>query len=320
MRFAKLFLGGPFVFAALAVLWVCTFIFPSLCVTSLEAATRARVDSKIIERIFGVRGQWNGEVFQVKFPRKRLGVRVSDVDFPAGMGLTSWLSFKGAGGNQVVVAGDLTLRPDEVNPAISLLLEGGIQVTALHNHLLWEEPRIMYMHIMGCGNEEDLSRTLRSALQVMRDGTFSLPSSESTGSLDIGEIESIVGTSGQVNGGILKIVVPRRDLEVIAGGVEMDAAMGVNSWMTFRATSKGAVVDGDYAMIEAEVNPVIRALRRNEIKVLALHNHMIGDEPRMVFLHFWGEGDAAALARGLREAFEELGRHSGADGAGANRE
>ena len=104
MRFAKLPLGGPFVFAALLVLSVCTFIFPSLCVNSLEAATRARVDSKIIERIFGVRGQWNGEVFQVKFPRKRLGVRVSDVDFPAGMGLTSWLSFKGAGGNQVVVA------------------------------------------------------------------------------------------------------------------------------------------------------------------------------------------------------------------------
>ena len=312
MRFAQLPLGCPFVFTTLLVLSVCTLGFPGLSVTSLEAATRARVDSKIIERIFGVRGQWKGDVFQVTFPRKRLGVKVSEVDFPAGMGLTSWLSFKPAGRSKVVVAGDLTLRPDEVNPAISRLLEGGIQVTALHNHLLWDEPRIMYMHFMGWGDEEDLSRTLKGALEIMQDDPLTHPSSESVGGLDTREIESIVGVSGRVKGGILKIVIPREDLKVMVDGVEMDAAMGVNSWMTFRATPQGAVVDGDYAMIASEVDPVIRALAKNDIKVLAVHNHMIGDEPRMIFLHYWGQGDASALARGLREALGELGGHAGA--------
>ena len=130
--------------------------------------------------------------------------------------------------------------------------------------------------------------------------------------MDTREIESIVGVSGRVKGGILKIVIPREDLKVMVDGVEMDAAMGVNSWMTFRATPQGAVVDGDYAMIASEVDPVIRALAKNDIKVLAVHNHMIGDEPRMIFLHYWGQGDASALARGLREALGELGGHAGA--------
>ena len=307
MRFSRF--QGSFVFVTMLLMW--GFGYPSQPEIAASPPPEGRVNSETIERIFGVEGQWKGDVFQVTFPRTDLGVEVSNVAFPAGMGLTSWLSFKSVG-EDVVVAGDLTLLADEVNPVISRLLKGGIEVTALHNHLLWEEPRIMYMHVMGRGSEQAMSEPLKAALDLLGKGDAgALPSSDSgvSGGLEVEKIEEVLGLKGVLKGGVHKVVVPRKDLKVMMSGVEMDSSMGVNSWMAFHATPQGAVVDGDFAMLEGEVAGVIRLLRRNGINVLAVHNHMLGEQPRIIFLHYWGEGKAVEMARGLKEALEVLGKH-----------
>ena len=224
---------------------------------------------------------------------------------PTALGFGSWTAWKEMG-KDTMVMGDLVLLENEVNPVISALLEANLQVTALHNHFLCEQPRIMYMHIGGMGDPLKMARGIRNALD--RTGTphaapGSSPGSEPALALDTKRIEQIIGHPGKAGGGAFKITVGRPG--VTMHGVEISSSMGLNSWAGFVGTDERAHVAGDVAMSEKEVNGVIQTLRNGGIDVVAVHNHMLDEKPRTFFLHYWGTGPAEKLAQTVRAAFNK---------------
>ena len=205
--------------------------------------------------------------------------------------------------------GDLVLLEKEINPVISALAEADINVSALHNHFLGEKPRLMYMHIHGMGQAGALARGIRKALD--KTGTpWSHPAATSASlAVNTKRIEEIIGHAVKVGGGIFKITVGRPGVRM--NGVELTSSMGLNSWIAFIGTNERSHVAGDIAMVAKEVNPVIRALRKHGIRILAVHNHMLDEDPRIFFLHYWGTGKAENLARAFHDALSQL-KESGA--------
>jgi len=256
-----------------------------------------------VEKILGAPGSMQEGVFVVPFPRGDIKVKISGEPVPTALGFGSWTAWKEMGA-EVMVMGDLVLLQKEVNPVISALAEANVEVTALHNHFLGENPRIMYMHIYGMGPAGDLARGIRRAM----DKTATPPPHPAGGAsqpaltLDTKRIEQIIGHPGQAGGGVFKIVIGRPNVKM--DGVEMTARMGLNTWAAFTGTNERAHVAGDVAMTAKEVNPVIRTLRRGGIDILAVHNHMLNEQPRIFFLHYWGTGPAERLAATVRAAFD----------------
>jgi hypothetical protein len=247
-----------------------------------------------------------GEVYRVGLPRTDLKVTLDGVAIRPGLALGSWLAFKDMGG-EAMVMGDLVLLPAEVNPVMSSLLNDGFEVTALHNHLLRSQPATMYMHVSGHGNAIRLATALHRALAL--SGTpMTAPAAAPPQDLglDSAAVEAILGFKGKVNGGVLQFGIPRAG-PVMQGGMAIPEAMGVAIAINLQSAGSGKVVaTGDFVLTADEVNPVLRALRANGIEVTALHNHMLDDEPRIFFVHFWANGDAKAVARGLRAALEKV--------------
>jgi hypothetical protein len=202
--------------------------------------------------------------------------------------------------------GDLVLLQEEINPVISALAEANVSVTALHNHFLSENPRIMYMHIYGMGQASSMAIGIRNALSktaTPQPGPTIRGTSPPTMTLDTKRLEQIIGDSGKIGGGVFKIIIGRPGVKM--DGVEMSASIGLNTWAAFAGTNERTHVAGDVAMTAKEVNPVIRALRRGGIEITAVHNHMLNEDPRIFFLHSWGTGPAEKLAETVREAFEQ---------------
>ncbi len=264
-------------------------------------AVSAGADS--LEAILGSPGQFSqGGVTVFRFPRSDIRVTIDGEVMPTALGFASWTAFRQMAMGFMIM-GDLVLLEKEVNPVISALAAANIEVTALHNHFIVDQPRIMYMHISGAGKQEDLARGLRAALG--KTGTpfgSSRPEGISTPlTIDTKRIEEIMGLSGQSGGGVFKITAGRPGVRM--GGVEVTSAMGLNSWAGFVGSSERARVAGDIAMTAKEVNRVIRILRNGGIDVVAVHNHMLDEEPRIFFLHYWGSGPSERLASTLRDAF-----------------
>ncbi len=262
-------------------------------------------DFKDVEKILGVPGQMQEGAVVFSFPRTDIHVRIDGEPVPTAFGFGSWTAWKDMG-SQSMVMGDLVLLQKEINPVISALAEADINVTAIHNHFLGEEPRIMYMHIDGMGIPSALARGIRNALD--KTGTPMAPQAASTApppplTLDTKRIEEIIGHPGKAGGGIFKIVLGRSGVKM--GGVELTASMGLNTWAAFIGTNERAHVAGDVAMTASEVNKVIRALRKGGIDLAAVHNHMLDEQPRIFFLHYWGTGPAEKLAQSVREAFDQ---------------
>ncbi len=260
------------------------------------------------------KGDYKDGVLKVNLPRNDLRVSVADVPTPTAFGFGGWVALaKGDGGKEVMM-GDLVLRPGEVRPVMSALLDHGLEVTALHNHFFWEDPRIAFMHIHGHGGAQDLARALKPALELFHNPPASghappppnPPAPQSK--LDTAKIAEIVGHAGEQSGSVYKITVGRDDLHLEERGAMINARMGLNSWAAFVGTKDQAAVAGDVAMLESEVTPVLRALLRNGLTIVAIHNHMIGVQPPIVFLHYWGRGSAETLAAGFRAALDQLGR------------
>jgi biotin operon repressor len=249
-----------------------------------------------------------GGVYRVSLPRTDLKVVLDGVQLKPAFALGSWLAFKPMG-NEAVVMGDLVLTEDEINPVMTKLEDGGVEITAVHNHLLRSSPATFYMHVHGHGEPTKLATTLREALGASKTPfgaeTAGIPAeaatqAATTGSadqkldLDTAALEQALGRKGKVNGGVYQVSVPR---------AEMPKDSGIN----FQPTGGGkAAVTGDFVLTANEVNPVIRALRANGIEVTALHNHMLNDEPRLFFMHFWANDDAGKLAKGLRAALDNV--------------
>jgi len=214
--------------------------------------------------------------------------------------------------------GDLVLTEDDVNPVMSALLDNGLEVTALHNHFFWEQPRIFYMHVHGQGTPADLARKLKPAIDLIGKGTSPAaapPSSPSSAppaaKMDTAKLAKIVGAEGEQTGDVYKITIGRDDLKLTEMGAPINARMGLNTWAAFVGTDQNAAIAGDVAMLSGEVTPVLKALRKNGLDVVAIHHHMTQTQPTVFFLHYWGTGPADTLATGFKAALSELG-HSGA--------
>jgi hypothetical protein len=279
---------------------------PLICQAALSEQQRARIDE-----ITGAKGAYteSEDVHKVTFPRSDLKVTTDGWTMHPFMGLTSWAAFT-SHGSHVMVMGDLTLAEDEVNPVMSVALESGLEVTALHNHFFFDNPRIMFMHIGGSGELDQLAGAVRKAVDKVREirtanatpvSSFPGPSIAEKSSIAPGPIEEILGVKGQSQGGMYKVSIGR---EATAHGQSVGNQMGVNTWAAFAGSDDNAVVDGDFAMLASEMQDVLKALRGAGINVVAIHNHMTHEEPTYYFLHYWGKGKAADLARAIRTALD----------------
>jgi hypothetical protein len=248
-----------------------------------------------------------GDVFKFSFPRSDLTVKVGNVIIKPALALGSWVAFRKAATGDVMVMGDLVLTENEVDPVMQALQTAGIEQSALHNHLLGETPRIKYMHISAHGNAVQIAEGIRSALA--KSGTPLSAAASATASaadLDTAGIKAALGVSGKLNGVVYQVSVARAD-RISAMGMEVPPSMGVATAINFQPTGSGkAAITGDFVMIGSEVNPVIRALKQNGIAVTALHSHMLDEEPRLFFMHFWAIDDAVKLSRGLRAALDKM--------------
>jgi hypothetical protein len=262
-----------------------------------------------IDQALGATGAWNEteHVYKVSFPRTDVAVEVDGVALPPFMGLTSWVAFKDAGGGKSMMMGDLVLFQDEVGPVMDAILGHGAEVTALHNHFFYDEPRVFFMHVGGMGSAADLARAVRAANDAVRGvrDARSAPRRSSgraappKGVLDDAALAGVLGVQGQSKDGMFKAVFGRKARH---GQVEVGADMGVNTWAAFAGSPDDAVVDGDFAVREEELQPVLRTLRKGGIDIVAIHHHMTHEEPRMIFLHYWGRGEAKRLAGTVKQA------------------
>ena len=247
-----------------------------------------------------------GDVHRYSFPRSDLAVTLDGVRIKPALALGSWLAFRDSG-DQAEMIGDLVLTQQEVNPVLSRLLEGGLTITALHNHLLRSVPGTMYMHVHGMGDAVKLATTLRFALSASRTPAAApSPASAETLPLDTKALDAALGGQGKVAGGTYQFSFPRAE-QITEGGMPVPPSLGLATAINFQPTSKGrAVATGDFVLIASEVTPVLTALRQHGIEVTALHNHLASEQPRLFFMHFWGNADAATLAQGLRAALERM--------------
>ena len=280
-----------------------------------NAPQAAPADWKAVEQALGKAGSMQpGDVYKVSLPRSDLKVTAGGVQLKPALALGSWVAFKKAG-DRTRVMGDLVLTEDEVTPVMTKLQEGGVEVTALHNHVLHESPRVMYMHIHGMGDAVKIAKAIHDALALSK--TPFAPPTPGVQNEDIGidtkQLDQILGQSGKVNGGVYQFSIPRVE-EINDGPATLDTkgpvippSMGVAQAINFQPTGAGkAAITGDFVLVASEVNTVIKALREHGIEVTALHSHMLVESPRLFFMHFWANDDAQKLARGLRAALDKI--------------
>ncbi len=290
--------------------------------TGLSASAQAQQMPAYYQDVLtklGKKGDYKENVLKVNIPRNDLKVTVDGVETPTPFGFGGWLGMTRGDGGKNVMMGDLVLLQEEVNPVMSALLEHGLEVTALHNHFFYEQPKIFYMHVMGRGTPADLAERVKPALEligqvprrtdssgVVRTNANSVPTTQ--GPLDTAEIARIVGRPGEQSGAVYKVTIGRDDLHVKDMGAVIGTRMGLNTWAAFTGSEQSAAIAGDVAMLETEVQPVLKALRSHGLEVVAIHHHMIGVQPMIIFLHYWGKGPAVKLASGIRAALDELGK------------
>jgi hypothetical protein len=291
-----------------------TLIAGAVCAPTAARAQDVPAEYQQVLSTLGKQGDFKDNVLKVNIPRNDVKVTVAGIPTPTPFGFGGWVAMtKGDGGHQVLM-GDLVLLQDEVNPVMSALLENGLDVTALHNHFFWDEPRMFYMHVHGHGTPAELAQKLEPALALIGKSTSSstasaAPAAAAQNPLNTARLVEIVGTQGEQNGAVYKFTLGRSDLKVVEMGAAINARMGLNTWAAFTGTDDQAAVAGDVAMLESEVTPVLKALRRNGLDVVAIHHHMTADRPMIIFLHYWGTGPAEKLATGFKAAVDELGKH-----------
>ena len=274
-------------------------------------ANAQEIDWKKVDEALGRSGAVTADVHRYGFPRSDLQVTLDGVTIRPALALGGWAAFKPAHGGAMVM-GDLVLLETEINPVMSKLIENGIEITAVHNHVLRGNPATFYMHIGGHGDPVKLATAIRAALAESKTPLTppAPPASQPAIDLDTGQLDQIIGVKGQANGGVYQMGVPRRD-PITENGMQIAPAgpMGVATAINFQPTGGGkAAITGDFVLTGDEVNPVIKALRTNGIEITAIHSHMLTEQPRLIFMHFWANDDALKLARGLRAALDKTAR------------
>ncbi len=243
-----------------------------------------------------------GDVYKVSFPRSDMHVNAAGVAVKPGLALGSWVAFKREAGGAMAM-GDLVLAEDELTPVISRLQQGGVEQTAIHHHLIRETPRVLYVHIMAHGDAVKIAQTMHDALALTKTPMAAAPPSPAAPiDLDTGAVATALGYHGAVNGGVYQVTVPRAH-PIMERDAEIPASMGLATAINFQPTGAGkAAISGDFVMVASEVNDVVRTLRSNGIEAVSLHSHLLEEQPRLFFMHFWANDDAVKLAGGLKAA------------------
>lgn len=291
-------------------------LFSAICIAMFAQFSEAQEvpsDYQQVLKIVGKQGDYKANVLKVNIPRNDLHMKIADYSVPTPFGFGGWFAMTKGDGGEDVLMGDLVLTQDEVNPVMSALLDHGLEVTALHNHFFWDEPRVFFMHIHGHGKAIDLANQIKPAVDLIGHVKPAEPSHDAgaaskQGALDTDRIAKIVGHIGEQTGSAYKITIGRDDLAVKEMGATINARMGLNTWAAFVGSNEDATVAGDVAMLESEVTPVLKALRAHGLDVVAIHHHMIDTKPVIIFLHYWGRGPAGKLATGFKAALDELGK------------
>jgi hypothetical protein len=283
-------------------------IMVSIFVASITSAHAQEVDWQKVDDIFGRKPAVSGDVHRYGFPRTDLAVTLDGVTIKPALALGGWVAFKPAHGGAMVMR-DLVLLETEVNPVMLKMIEGGLEITAVHNHLLRASPATFYMHVGGHGDPTEMAAAIRDALGASKTplATPAAAAAPPAVDLDTAQLDQIIGAKGQASGGVYQFGVSRRD-PVMEDGMQLAPAgpMGVATGINFQPTGGGkAAITGDFVLAGNEVNPVINALRANGIEVTAVHSHMLDEQPRLYFLHFWANDDALKLAKGLRAALDK---------------
>ncbi|MBI3886596.1 MAG: DUF1259 domain-containing protein [Opitutae bacterium] len=273
-----------------------------------RAVSAATLDGARLEQITGLKGTVNAGVVKVTAPRNDLPIRVDGWKMPPFMGLTTWAAFAPGGRAEAMVMGDFVLFQDEVSPVMKAALANGLAVTALHNHFFYDDPRVCFMHIGGEGQAAALATGVRAMLDAVAAvratgapaNSFGSPGWPAENHITAGPLSAIFGLKLQTKDGMAKAVIGRT--VTMECGCEAGADLGVNTWAAFAGTDAHAVVDGDFAVTETELQPVLKSLTGSGLNVVAIHSHMTGETPRMLFLHYWGRGRATTLATALKSA------------------
>jgi hypothetical protein len=269
-------------------------------------AKAADIDWKKVDAALGKTAAVSGEVHRYGIPRSDLHVTLDGVAIKPALALGGWVAFAPMHG-EAMVMGDLVLLESEITPVMTKLLDGGLDITAVHNHILRASPATFYMHVGGHGEPQKMAAVIRSAL--LASGTPFDSAATTAGpapavDLDTAQLEQIMGVKGTANGGVYQFAVPRRD-PAMESGMQVNTPLGGANAINFQPTGSGkAAITGDFLVTGNEVNPLIRALRAGDIEVTAIHSHMLDEQPRMFFIHFWANDDALKLARGVRTALE----------------
>ncbi len=282
------------------------------------------IDPKVVAKATGAEPQVEGDAVKVTWPRDDVPVEIDGLTVPPFLGLTSWIAFTGGTkpGVEAMLMGDLVLFQDEVSPVMSALLDRGVEVTALHNHFFYEKPRVFFLHVGGEGEVEKLGKAVAESLEVARairakaeipaEG-FGAPPPKAPSALDAARLDQALRVKGAAKDGMYKAVFGRATHA--ACGCKLGEAMGVSTWAAFAGAPDDAVVDGDFAVTEDELQPVLKSLRRAGIHVVAIHHHMTGEEPRILFLHYWGRGAAVELATTIRKTLDLTAAGAAAPGS-----
>lgn len=292
---------------------MCMTVAAGLFWTGVATAQEIPSEYKAVLTALGKTGDFKDGVLKVNIPRNDVRVAIAQRPAPTAFGFGGWIAFsRGADGADVLM-GDLVVTEDEVSPVMSAILNNGLDVTALHNHFFWEQPRMFYMHVHGVGSTTDLTRRVKPAIDLIdrsatRAQAAAAAASTPPGTLDVAALAKIIGHQGEPSGHVYKITIGRPDIDLREHGAVINSRMGLNTWAAFAGTDADAMVAGDVAMLEHEVTPVLKALRANGLSVVAIHHHMTGVTPVVIFLHYYGTGAAATLAHGVRAAVDLLGK------------
>ena len=288
----------------------CWLLFASISLIAVARSFAAELDTAKIDRLTGLKGKLNEKegVYKVTFPRNDVKIVVDGWTMPPFMGLGTWAAFTQGSQTEAMVMGDTVLFEDEANAAMSVALENGLNVTALHNHFFFDHPKVYFMHIEGQGTLEQLASAVRKVYDKIKEiraanpqpkdsfGATSLPEKSS---ISAEPLNKIFGMSSETNNGMVKFTIGR---PATMHGVKIDNVMGVNTWMAFAGSDDNAVVAGDFAVTEDELQPALKAIRVGGINIVAIHSHMTHEQPRILFFHYWGRGAAKTLAEAIQGA------------------
>lgn len=295
------------VLLGLSVVWL---LFPA------AASVRGQempAEYKQVLTTLGKQGDYSANVLKVNIPRNDLHVTIAGVPTPTPFGFGGWLGMTKGDAGMDVMMGDLVLTEKEVNPVMSALLNHGLEVTALHNHFFYDQPHVYFMHVMGHGKPADLAERAKPAVDLIGKpggkATAAAAATPAAPKIDTAKIDEIVGHKGDQTGPVYKITVGRDDVDLKMMGAKINARMGLNTWAAFAGSDQNAQVAGDVAMLQGEVQGVLKALRSHNLEVVAIHHHMLNTQPMIIFLHYWGRGPTDKLATGFRAALDQLGKH-----------